>query len=106
MSCEHSGYDTIEFSGDYRYYAGIAEFFDCDSRVKYYVADAGVNTELQDLYTSLNLKEKEDIYLKVKGYLKEEKQMEGVDPVVVFVPVKLLNHDVNRGCKRAIRQGY
>ncbi len=104
-SCEHSGYDVIEFTGDYRYYAGIAEFYDCDDQVKYYVADSGISTELQNLNSKLNLKEKEDIYLKVKGYLKEEKQIEGVDPIIVFVPVKLLSHDRNRGCNRAIRRG-
>lgn len=104
-SCEHSGYDVTKFNGDYRYYAGIAEFFDCDSRIKYYVADAGIHAELQELYTSLNVKEKEDIYIEVEGYTREEKKMEDIDPALVFVPVKLLSHDVDRGCKLDIRQG-
>lgn len=42
VSCEHSGYEVIEYTGDYRYYAGIAEFFDCDEQVNYYVADSGL----------------------------------------------------------------
>ena len=104
-SCEHSGYDVTKFKGDYRYYAGIAEFFDCDDRVKYYVADAGIYAELQELYTRLNVKEKEDIYIQVEGYTREEKQMEGIDPALVFVPVKLLSHDVDRGCNQAVRRG-
>ena len=104
-ACEHSGYEISKFNGDYRYYAGIAEFFDCDTGVKYYVADAGIHTELQDIYTSLDVKEKEDIYMQVEGYTREEQQMEGIDPILVFVPVKLLSHDADRGCKRTIRQG-
>lgn len=105
-SCEHSGYNISEFTGDYRYYAGIAEFFDCDSGIKYYVANAGIHTELQDMYNKLNLKEKDDVYIRVDGYTKEEKQMDGIDPITVFVPVKLLGHDANRGCKQYIRQGH
>jgi len=104
-SCEHSGYDVHEHSGDYRYYAGIAEFFDCDEAVKYYVADAGIYTELQQLYTELSLKQNDDIYIQVKGYTREEKQMEGIDPALVFVPVKLLSYDVDRGCNQKIRKG-
>ncbi len=104
-SCEHSGYDVTEFTGDYRYYAGIAEFYECDSQVNYYVADSGIHTELQNLYSKLDLKEKEDVYIHVEGYFKEEKQLDGVDPINFFVPVKLLSHDKNRGCNRAIRRG-
>ena len=105
-SCEHSGNDVSEFTGEYRYYAGIAEFFDCDSAIKYYVADAGVYKDLQDMYDNLNLKEKDDVYIMVDGYTKEEKQMDGIDPITVFVPVKLLSHDTDRGCQRAIRKGF
>ena len=104
-ACEHSGYDVHEYSGDYRYYSGIAEFFDCDSAVKYYVADAGIYSELQELYTELELKQNDDVYLQVKGYTKEEKQMDGIDPALVFVPVKLLSYGIDRGCSRAHRQG-
>ena len=106
ISCEHSGYNVTEFTGDYRYYAGISEFFDCKTQVKYYVADAGIATQLQDLYQKLDLKRKEDIFIQVEGYLKEEKQLDGIAPTDVFVPVKLLSHDVNRGCDRPIRRGY
>lgn len=50
--------------------------------------------------------EKDDTYMKVKGYLKEEEQhMEGINPSIVFVPVELLAVDKSRGCERAIQQG-
>ena len=105
-SCgEHRGENISEFTGDYRFYAGIAEFFDCKEKVKYYVADSGIYAELQSFYIQLNLKEKEDVYIKVNGYLKEEKKMEGIDPANVFVAVKLLEHDAERGCNRDDRKG-
>lgn len=105
-SCgEHRGQDISEFTGDYRFYAGIAEFFDCRKSVKYYVADSGIHNELQSLYLQLNLKDKDDVYIKVKGYLKEEQQMEGINPKTVFVPVKLISHDASRGCEQGIMQG-
>ena len=106
LACEHSNYDVIDFTGDYRYHAGITEFFDCKSQIKYYVADAGIASQLQDMYQGLNFKRKEDVFIKVRGYLKEEIQMDGVAPIDVFVPVELLSHDTNRGCDRPIRQGY
>jgi len=106
ISCEHSSYDVTEFTGDYRFHAGISEFYDCESQIKYYVADAGIASQLQDLYLSLDLKRKEDIFIKVTGYLKEEIQLDGVAPTDVFVPVKLLDHDRDRGCDRQVRQGY
>ena len=106
VSCgEHRGQNISEFTGDYRFYAGISEFFDCKESVKYYVADTGIHAELQSLYLQLNLKEKEDIYIKVTGYLKEEKQLEGIDPINVFVAVELLEHDVERGCNIGNRKG-
>jgi uncharacterized lipoprotein NlpE involved in copper resistance len=105
-SCgEHSGQEISKFTGEYRYYAGIAEFFDCKSGVKYYIAKVGVGSELQEAYLKLDVKEKDDVYLQIKGYLKEEQQMEGIDPATVFVPVKLLSFDKNRGCKRGFMQG-
>ncbi len=105
-SCgEHADYDIARFSGEYRYYKGIAEFFDCKSRVKYYVADAGIDTDLQKAYLKLGMKEKDDVYIQLKGYLKEEAMMEGINPSTVFVPVKILNMDKTRGCERGLRQG-
>jgi len=104
-SCEHSDYEVTKFTGDYRYYAGIAEFFDCDSRIKYYLADAGISEELQQLHASLDINEKDDVYLELKGYLKEEQLMDGINPTDVFVPVELLKHDTSRGCERGFRQG-
>ena len=106
VSCgEHSGQNIINFTGEYRYYSGIAEFFDCKGRVKYYVANAGINTDLQEKYIKLGMEEKDDVYIQLKGYLKEEKQMEGIDPATVFVPVKFISFDTARGCERGIMQG-
>ena len=105
VSCEHSDYDVTKFTGDYRYYGGVAEFFDCQQQKKYYLADAGISTELEELHTSLDINENDDIYIEVKGYYKEEQLMEGIDPTMVFVPVGLLNHDINRGCNRSYRHG-
>ena len=105
-SCgEHDDYDISRFTGEYRYYAGVAEFFDCKSRVKYYVAKAGINTDLQETYSELGLEEKDDVYIQLKGYLKEEEMMEGINPSIVFVPVELLKVDKIRGCERGLRQG-
>lgn len=107
VSCgEHGDYDIVRFTGEYRYYAGIAEFFDCKSRVKYYVDKSGIDKELEQAYIKLGLDEKDDVYMKIKGYLKEEEeQMEGIVPAVVFVPVEILGLDKDRGCERGIRQG-
>jgi hypothetical protein len=105
ISCEHSGYNVTEFTGDYRYHAGISEFFDCDSQVTYYVADAGITKQLQALYQKLDLKRKEDIFIRVDGYLKEEILMDDIAHADTFVPVKLLSHDINRGCERSRRAG-
>lgn len=105
-SCsEHSGHTVSEFTGDYRYHAGIAEFFDCKKSVKYYVANAGIHTDLQERYLKLGIKNKDDVYMKVTGYLKEEQKIEGIDPSLVFVPVKFISLDKDRGCKRGIMQG-
>lgn len=102
---EHSGHTVSEYTGDYRYYAGIAEFFDCKESVKYYVADAGIHADLQEKYLKLGIKDKDDIFIKVTGYLKEEKKIEGIDPSLVFVPVKFISLDKDRGCKRGMMEG-
>ncbi len=105
-SCgEHDDYDISRFTGEYRYHAGIAEFFDCKSRIKYYVAKSGIDTDLQETYSKLGLEEKDDVYIQLTGYLKEEEMMEGINPSTVFVPVELLKVDKSRGCERGIRQG-
>ena len=103
---EHSGYTVTEFTGDYRYSSGIAEFFNCQDKTKYYVAKAGISKELIEQYQSLSLKDNHDAYLKVTGYLKEEKQMDGVAPITVFVPVEFIAFDKSRGCEPGIRKGH
>jgi hypothetical protein len=105
LSCEHRGQDISNFTGEYRYYAGIAEFFDCKKHIKYYVANKGIYSDLQNKYLQLGLDEKDDAYIKVKGYLKEEKQIEGIHPAIVFVPVKFISFDKNRGCEQGVQQG-
>ena len=105
-ACEHSGYDVNKHYGDYRYHNGISEFFDCDRGKKYYVADAGVSKELEQLYNELNLAQNDDIYIEVEGYYKEEEQeIEGIDPAIVFVVATILKHDASRGCNIGAREG-
>lgn len=102
---QHSGRTIKEYSGDYRVYAGIAEFFDCNEQVKYYVAQTGIYSELAEKYAALGLPEKEDVYTKVEGYLKKEPQIEGVDPITVFVATRFISFDQTRGCERGRLQG-
>ena len=106
-SCEHRGQDIAKFKGEYRYYKGIAEFFVCKERTKYFVADAGIHMDLRAVYLEQGLKEDDDVYMQMTGYYKEEEvQIEGIDPMVLFVPVKLLKVYKNKGCERIIQQGY
>ncbi len=106
ISCDHRGEDVTKFNGDYRYYKGIAEFFDCKARVKYYVGDFGIYKDLQQEYSEQGVSTDDDVYMQVSGYLKEEEVLvEGVNPTIIFVPVKLLKIDKNRGCERAIQHG-
>ncbi|MEN8213807.1 MAG: hypothetical protein ABFR19_05525 [Pseudomonadota bacterium] len=102
---EHSGREIIEYSGDYRVFAGIGEFFDCGEQINYYVAKSGIHAELAAKYSALGLPEKEDVYTKVEGYLKEEPQMEGIDPITLFVPTKFISFDQTRGCQRGRKKG-
>ena len=106
-SCgEHSDYDVTKFTGEFRFYKGIGELFECKSRIKYYIADAGIYTDLQEAYKELALEEKDDAYIHIKGYLRDEaKPMEGIDPSTVFVPVEIIKIDKKRGCERIIQQG-
>jgi len=107
-SCsEHSDYDVTKFTGEFRFYRGIGEFFECKSRIKYYIADAGIYSDLKEAYEELGLEEKDDAYIKIKGYLRDEKNpMEGIDPSTVFVPVEIIKLDKSRGCERIIQQGH
>ncbi|MEE9351207.1 MAG: hypothetical protein V3U78_03010 [Thiotrichaceae bacterium] len=107
-SCsEHKGQDITKFTGEYRYYHGIAEFFVCKERVKYYVSEVGIGKELEEAYLEQGVAEDDDVYMKVKGYfMEEEQQMDGIDPAVLFVPVELLKVDKERGCERIIREGH
>lgn len=93
--------------GDYRYYAGISEFFDCKTKVKYYLAKDGITEELEEKFLALKLKEKDDdVYLKVEGYLIEESAEESLVPAMVFVPTDFISFDTSRGCEIGRRKGY
>jgi len=107
FSCgEHRGHDIKLFTGEYRYYAGITEFFNCKDGVRYFVSDKiGINDEIKKAFLNLGLKLKDDAYIRVKGYFKSEEQLEGMDPVSIFVPVELIKFDKTRGCKRSSKQG-
>ena len=107
-SCDsqHSGHTSREFSGDYRVYAEIAEFFDCETQLTYFVAESGVHGELAEKYAALGVPEKDDVYIKVEGYLKKETQMEGIDPITVFVPTKFISFDQTRGCEMVRQEGH
>ena len=78
----------------------------CNKKKKFYVANAGISSKLQETYLNLQIRPKEDVYIKIKGYLKEDVQkIEGINPELVFVPVKLISVDENRGCTYPIREG-
>ncbi len=102
---QHQGRIIENFQGDYRYASGIGEFFDCKSRVRYYVHDSSANRVLIREFQKLGLRRGEDAYVRVKGYLMEAPQMDGVDPVEEFVPVEFIGIDPARGCKQEARQG-
>ena len=108
VSCgiEHRGHAISKFTGDYRYHNGIAEFFDCSDRLKYYVAKSGVHEKIKDEYLALKLKDFDDAFVKVEGYVKNEELMDGIATVDVFVVTKFLSIDPTRGCSRANRVGH
>ncbi len=90
---------SILFNGDYRFHAGIGEFFNCEDRVKYYVAKNRIAKELEERYLALGLKAKDDVFVQVEGYFQEEKpEIDGVNPITVFVPTRFIGLDKNRGC--------
>jgi uncharacterized lipoprotein NlpE involved in copper resistance len=101
-----SQHESSLFTGDYRYYAGISEFFDCKTGVKYYLGKNGINKELEKEYLALKIEEKDDAYLKVEGYLMEESAEEHLIPATVFVPTNFLSFDTSRGCEHGRREGY
>ena len=103
---EHRGEDVKTFNGDYRYDNGIGEFFDCESAKKYYVINTSENEELIEEYQSYQLDSKHDIYIRIKGYLKEVPQLDGIDPMLEFAPVELLESNPDRGCVVGGKHGY
>lgn len=103
---QYLGEDIKEYQGDYRDFRGIGEFFDCDEGINYYVAKSGIHTELAEKYAALGLSEKEDVYTRVEGYLTKELQMDGIDPITVFVPTKFISFDSTRGCQKDRRIGH
>lgn len=107
-SCDtqHRGQTIIPFTGDYRYHKGIAEFYDCKSRVKYFVAKSGTYQELQTKYSSLSITDGDDVYMEVEGYTKTEELLDGIGSLDVFVVTKLIVVDQNRGCDKARRVGH
>lgn len=105
-SCgEHRGENVQSFTGDYRHDSGIGEFFDCKSGIKYYVINTSENEKLIEEYLAYQLTKNDDIYIRVKGYLKEIPQIEGVDPMLEFAPVELIESNPDRGCSVGERQG-
>ncbi len=94
-----------KIKGNFRYYAGIAEFFDCKTQTKHYVAKDGVYEEMLKAYQDLKLREKDDVYVSFEGFYREEEQMDGVDPYNMFVATKILKIDTTRSCKRPYRRG-
>ena len=98
-------YEISRYKGNFRYFSHIAEFYDCKSMQKHYLGSEGVLDELIEEYKKLNLKEKDDVYIRVEGYYREEEQMDGVDPIEVFVPTKIVELDTSRSCKRPYRVG-
>ena len=93
------------YSGDFRYYRGIAEFFDCKERRRYYLHENDTYGELLEKFAALGLDEKEDAYLRVKGYWLEEEQMDGVDPLELLAVTEVVEFDASRSCQRRRREG-
>jgi hypothetical protein len=96
---------SIRVNGDFRYYADIAEFFDCKTLKKHYMGQEGLYYELIKQYHALNLKPKEDVYVRAEGFYREEEQKFDIDPVDVFVITKIIKMDSKRSCKQPYRRG-
>lgn len=90
----------VEFKGDYRFDGSIGEFFDCEERRKYYISKLGAHDALKEKYHALGLKDKDDVYAIVEGYVTKERMMEGIDPVSVFVASRVVSIDQTRGCQK------
>ena len=105
MTVTIQGSNSQRYTGNFRYYAGIAEFFDCKTQKKHYLEESGLTEDLIKAYQKLNLRPKDDVYVRVEGFYKELEQMEGVDPIDVFVPTKIIQLDTTRSCKRPYRRG-
>jgi uncharacterized lipoprotein NlpE involved in copper resistance len=101
-----SEYESTAFTGDYRYYSGIGEFFDCKTGVKYYLGKQGVSEDLKEKYLALKLNEKDDAYLKVEGYLMEESAEDTLIPSTIFVATDFISFDTSRGCEVGRRVGH
>ena len=101
-----SQHESTLFTGDYSYYAGIGEFFDCKTSVKYYLGKQGISEALKEKYLALKLTEKDDVYLKVKGYLMQESAEETLIPSTIFVATEFINFDTSRGCEVPRREGH
>ncbi|MCK5918791.1 MAG: hypothetical protein KAG34_10205 [Cocleimonas sp.] len=101
-----SQYESTVFAGDYRYYSGIGEFFDCKTGVKYYLGKQGVNKELKEKYLALKLDEKDDVYLNVEGYLMEESPEDTLIPSTIFIATEFISFDTSRGCEVGRRVGH
>ena len=96
---------SYRYTGDFSYHNGIASFYDCKQKEKFYLVKGGVFNELIEKYQALKLRAKEDVYLRVEGYYQEEKQRYGIDPIEVFVATRILKIDESRGCKQSGREG-
>lgn len=106
-SCDnHSHPPSTLFTGDFRVYAGISEFYDCQSGKKYYLGDKGIKIDLEKKFKALQLAEKDDAYLEVEGYLMRESAKNTLIPSTIFVATKFISFDANRGCSVEARQGY
>lgn len=104
VSC--SEYESTAFAGDYRYYSGIGEFFDCKTGVKYYLGKQGISEDLKERYLALKLNEKDDAYLKVEGYLMEESAEDTLIPSTIFIATDFISFDASRGCEVGRRVGH
>ena len=102
---QHRTTENHRYTGDFRYYAGIAEFFDCKQKKRFYLSSQGLHDEVISSFQALKLTEKEDAFLKVEGYYTEEEQMDGVDPLELLVVTRIDQLDPSRSCDRRRREG-
>ncbi len=96
---------SMRVNGDFRYYADIAEFFDCKTQKKHYMGEDGLYSDLLKQYLALNLKPKEDVYIRAEGFYREGEQKFGIDPIDIFIITKIIKMDSKRSCKQPYRRG-